>query len=99
MIELVDPRGESGSSAARLAVRPARAAIRRIGFLSNEEEFMQAPLHFPRYTRILERVLPEQLGVELTFHREVKPVLSRPATAEQLERFVGCDAVVNGLAK
>lgn len=99
MIELVDPRGDAAAAGARLATRKPAAQIRRIGFLSNEEEFMQAPLHFPRYTRILERVLPGRLGAELTFHSEVKPVLSRPATAEQLANFVGYDAVVNGLAK
>lgn len=60
---------------------------------------MNAPLHFPRYTRILQRVLPDRLGVPLQFHSEVKPVLSRPAEPGQLERLAGCDAVVNGLAK
>jgi len=96
MIRVVDPLSEL---AAQLAPRPGRSAVRRIGFLSNEEEFMQTPLHFPRYTRILQKVLPERLGVSLQFHSEVKPVLSRPAEAEQLQSFAGCDGVVNGLAK
>jgi hypothetical protein len=82
-----------------LASRPGPSTVRRIGFLSNEEEFMQTPLHFPRYTRILARVLPERFGSPLQFHSEVKPVLSRPAEADQLQSFAGCDGVVNGLAK
>ena len=73
--------------------------MRRIGFLSNEEEFMHGALHFPRYTRLLERVLPDRLPGALEFHSEVKPVLSRAAEREQIERFIGWDAVINGLAK
>jgi len=98
-MELVDPRGVIEERSNVLAHRPARSELRRVGFLSNEEEFMGAPLHFPRYTRILERVLPERLGRTLEFHSEVKPVLSRPAEREQYERFIGWDAVINGLAK
>jgi hypothetical protein len=99
MIKLVDPRGSAVSARSALAARQDVGKLRRIGFLSNEEEFMNAPLHFPRYTRILQRVLPGRLGVPLQFHSEVKPVLSRPAEPEQLEKLAGCDAVVNGLAK
>src|SRR3974390_2404268 len=99
MIRLVDPRGDLAPAASRLAPRPSPSTVRRIGFLSNEEEFMQAPLHFPRYTRILQRVLPERFDASLQFHSEVKPVLSRPAEADQLQAFGGCDGVVNGLAK
>jgi hypothetical protein len=99
MIQLVDPRGPRLTVRAQLARRRDRSQIRRIGFLSNEEEFMHGALHFPRYTRILERVLPDRLGAPLTFHSEIKPVLSRAATSEQLDRFVGWDAVINGLAK
>jgi hypothetical protein len=99
MIKLVDPRGDLTHARSRLAPRPVRSTVRRIGFLSNEEEFMQTPLHFPRYTRILQRVLPERLGSALQFHSEVKPVLSRPAEESQLRYLAGCDAVVNGLAK
>ena len=99
MIKLVDPRGERGRGGSRLAPRPEANALRRIGFLSNEEEFMQAPLHFPRYTRILERVLPQRFPARIQFHREVKPVLSRPAEHDQLEQLARCDVVVNGLAK
>lgn len=99
MIRLVDPRGDAHDSASRLATRVEPGALRRIGFLSNEEEFMQAPLHFPRYTRILQRVLPRLLPGPLQFHSEVKPVLSRPAEPDQLQRLAPCDAVINGLAK
>ena len=60
---------------------------------------MQAPLHFPRYTRILQRVLPARLKGPLQFHSEVKPVLSRPAENDQLELLARCEGVVNGLAK
>lgn len=99
MIRLVDPRGDAHGAGSRPAARGEAANVRRIGFLSNEEEFMQAPLHFPRYTRILQRALPSRLPGPLQFHSEVKPVLSRPAERDQLERLAGCDAVVNGLAK
>lgn len=99
MIRLVDPRGDAHGGGSRLAARLDASRVRRIGFLSNEEEFMQAPLHFPRYTRILQRVLPGRLAGPLLFHSEVKPVLSRPAESDQLERLAVCDAVINGLAK
>jgi hypothetical protein len=98
MIELVDPRGNDDQTQRVLARRlgdPARA--RRIGFLSNEAEHMTGP-HFPGYTRVLEGVFRRKLGVT-DYHREVKPVLSRPATDEMIARFEGYDAVVNGLAK
>ena len=98
MIELVDPRGNDDRPSRRLASRlgdPRRA--RRIGFLSNEAEHMTGP-HFPGYTRVLEGVFRQRLGVT-DYHREVKPVLSRPATDDMIAAFDGYDAVVNGLAK
>ena len=98
MIELVDPRGQALERTQGLAKRVAKAeAIRRIGFLSNEPEHLTGP-HFPGYTRVLEVALCERLGA-LEFHREIKPVLSRPADAEMLQRFSGYDGVINGLAK
>jgi hypothetical protein len=98
MIELVDPRGRRAQDEGQLAPRVSSAAsIRRIGFLSNEPEHLTGP-HFPGYTRVLEQVLRERLG-ELEFHREIKPVLSRPADAEMIARFSGYDGVINGLAK
>ena len=96
-MRLVDPRGATGTSERRLAARPPASAAVRIGFLSNEAEHPTGP-HFPGYTRVLEAVFRERLGVA-DFHREVKPVLSRPAQADQIARFDGCDVVVNGLAK
>ena len=98
MIELVDPRGSSGSEAKVLAARPKAGELRRIGFLSNEEEFMNGSLHFPRYTRIVARVFEARLGIT-EFHWETKPLLSRPAEIPQLERLLKYDAVINGLAK
>ena len=98
MIELVDPRGSAPARASGLAPRARSvSAIRRIGFLSNEPEHMTGP-HFPGYTRVLEKALRERLGVT-EFHLEIKPVLSRPAEAEMIERFRGYDGVINGLAK
>ena len=98
MIELVDPRGDERGASRRLAPRALRPdAFRRIGFLSNEEEHATGP-HFPGYTRVLAGVLRDRLGVD-DFHLEIKPVLSRPADAEMIERFRGYDAVINGLAK
>ena len=98
MIELVDPRGEVATQDEGLAPRVSDAkAIRRIGFLSNEPEHLTGP-HFPGYTRVLEAALRERFG-NLEFHREIKPVLSRPAEAEMIERFSGFDGVINGLAK
>jgi hypothetical protein len=97
-MELVDPRGTTGASGRVLAARRDSATgVARIGFLSNEEEHATGP-HFPGYTRVLEAVFRDRLGVT-DYHREVKPVLSRPAEPEQIARFAGCDVVVNGLAK
>ena len=97
-MELVDPRGTTGASGRVLAPRRGGAtAGARIGFLSNEEEHATGP-HFPGYTRVLEAVFRDRLGVT-DYHREVKPVLSRPAEPDQIARFAGCDVVVNGLAK
>lgn len=98
MIELVDPRGIQADGRQRLARRVGSPdALRRIGFLSNEPEHLTGP-HFPGYTRVLERALRERLGVT-DFHLEIKPVLSRPADADMIERFSGFDGVINGLAK
>lgn len=98
MIELIDPRGREETAVARLARRaPDPSALRRIGFLSNEPEHMTGP-HFPGYTRVLERALRDRLGVT-DFHREIKPVLSRPADGEMIARFSGYHGVINGLAK
>ena len=98
MIELIDPRGSNTARAQGLARRIGDSkAVRRIGFLSNEQEHLTGP-HFPGYTRILERALRDRLGVT-DFHREIKPVLSRPAEADMIARFSGYDGVINGLAK
>jgi hypothetical protein len=98
MIELVDPRGQRTGRDQGLAARVPRAeAIRRIGFLSNEPEHLTGP-HFPGYTRVLEAALRERFG-DLEFHREIKPVLSRPAENDMITRFSGYDGVINGLAK
>lgn len=98
MIELIDPRGFSQQSRKGLARRVARAReLRRIAFLSNEPEHPTGP-HFPGYTRVLARVLRQRLPIEEVL-LEIKPLLSRPAEAEMLDRFTGYDAVINGLAK
>jgi hypothetical protein len=98
MIELVDPRGDRRQTMGHLAPRLGDpGALSRIGFLSNENEHLTGP-HFPGYTRILEAAFRKRLG-PLRFHREIKPVLSRPADEEMIKRFVGCHGVVNGLAK
>ena len=97
MIELVDPRGApAATTPTRLA--PGRSGPpQRLGFLCNEPAHLTGP-HFEGYTRVLERQLRQRLG-GLTVTREVKPVLSRPADDEQLDRLADCDGVVNGLAK
>jgi hypothetical protein len=97
MIELVDPRGVATPTATALAPRQGPATARRIGFLCNEPAHLTGP-HFEGYTVALEAAFRERLGVR-RFQREVKAVLSRPADDEQLDRFAGCDGVVNGLAK
>ena len=98
MIELVDPRGVVEEAGRRLAPRVGDPdAVTRIGFLSNEQEHLTGP-HFPGYTRVLEGLFRERLGVT-EYHREIKPVLSRPAEADILDRFAGFQGVVNGLAK
>ncbi len=98
MIEIVDPRGAAGRTGKRLAARAGDVSgVSRSGFLSNEQEHLTGP-HFPGYTRVLERLFRERLGVT-DYHREVKPVLSRPADDEMLDRFAAYQGVVNGLAK
>lgn len=98
MIELIDPRGRRPSSSQRLARRIGDlCAVRKVGFLSNEAEHLTGP-HFPGYTRVLERALRARLSIE-AFHREIKPVLSRPAEGDMIARFSGFDGVINGLAK
>lgn len=98
MIELIDPRGPQLAPALALAARPARDALRRIGLLCNEASVAHGTLHLQRYFAILERALPARLG-PLEFHRETKPILTRPAEHAQLDRFLGWQAVINGLGK
>jgi len=95
--ELVDPRGAMPAGERRLATRPGSMEVRVLGFLSNEAEHMSGP-HFPRYTRVMEQIFRKRFAIDDVVH-ETKPVLSRPATTETLERFRECSAVVNGLAK
>lgn len=98
MIELVDPRGEEPSHAFSLAPRPPRSSLRRVGTLCNEASTAHGPLQFPRYLALVRRALAERLG-PLDVHAETKPVLTRPAEPEQLDRFRGWQVVINGLAK
>jgi hypothetical protein len=97
-MQLVDPRGRALAVERHLAPRqglPDR--LPRIGFLSNESEHLTGP-HFPGYTRVLEAALRERLG-PIEVHREIKPVLSRPAEPDMIAQFLEYDAVINGLAK
>jgi len=97
-MQLIDPRGKELHVERRLAPRRAGAeGVRRIGFLSNEGEHLTGP-HFPGYTRMLEASLRERLG-PLQVHREIKPVLSRPAEPDMLAQFLEYEGVINGLAK
>jgi hypothetical protein len=100
-MQLVDPRGRQIVNERRLAPRPKSATrpkgLRRIGFLSNEGEHLTGP-HFPGYTRVLEAALRERLG-PLEVHREIKPVLSRPAEPDMIDQFLEYEGVINGLAK
>jgi len=97
-MELIDPRGKELVVERRLAPRRGSArGVTRIGFLSNEGEHLTGP-HFPGYTRVLEASLRERLG-PLEVHREIKPVLSRPAEPDMLAQFLEYEGVINGLAK
>lgn len=98
MIELVDPRGPRDDGRLTLAPRPTRDRLTRIGLLCNEASVAHGTLHLQRYFGFLERELPKRLG-PLEFHRETKPILTRPAEIGQLERFRGWQAVINGLGK
>src|SRR2546425_10362857 len=96
--ELVAPRGALPGGERRLARRRGSMdAVRILGFLSNEAEHMSGP-HFPRYTRVMEQIFRKRFSIDDVVH-ETKPVLSRPATTETLERFREGSEVVNGLAK
>jgi hypothetical protein len=100
-MQLIDPRGRQIVNERRLAPRPKRqngaAGARRIGFLSNEGEHLTGP-HFPGYTRVLEAALRDRLG-PLEVHREIKPVLSRPAEPDMIDQFLEYEGVINSLAK
>jgi hypothetical protein len=97
-MQLVDPRGQEQRIERHLAARRAPAGdFPSIGFLSNEGEHLTGP-HFPGYTRVLEASLTQRLG-PLRVHREIKPVLSRPAEPDMLAQFLEYDGVINGLAK
>ena len=97
MIELVDPRGRPADVAdARLAPRPA--ALGRIGFLVNEPAQVAGP-SFGRYVAVLDGWLRDRFRIEVPSVTGFKPVLSRRADADLLERYSECSAVVNGLAK
>ena len=98
MIEIVDPRGPWQAQALGLAPRRPAHELRRIGLLCNEASVAHGTMHFSRYLRILQRVLPSRLG-DVAFTTETKPVLTQPAEQEQLERFRGWHAVINGLGK
>jgi hypothetical protein len=99
VIELVDPRGHTEDHGRRLAPRPGDSrSVTKVAFLSNEQEHLTGP-HFPGYTRVLETLFRERLPKVVDYHREIKPVLSRPADADILDRFAGYQGVVNGLAK
>ncbi len=97
MMDIVDPRGREAEVDRRRAPRRGTANVTRIGFLSNEGEHLTGP-HFPGYTRVLEDVLAERF-THATFHREIKPVLSRPAEPDMIAQFLEYDGVINGLAK
>ncbi len=97
-MQLIDPRGREIVNERRLAPRRGGPdGVRRIGFLSNEGEHLTGP-HFPGYTRVLESALRERLG-PLGVHREIKPVLSRPAEPDMIAQFLEYEGVINGLAK
>jgi hypothetical protein len=98
MISLVDPRGPWRDQRLRLAARPPRRELHRIGFLCNEASVAHGSMHFARYVQILQRVLPNRLG-PIEVATEVKPILTRPAEMTQLNRFLGWQAVINGLGK
>jgi hypothetical protein len=96
VIELVDPRGTASTPVERsLAARPAR--LERVGFLVNEPGRVSGP-SFARYAEVLDGWMRERLGVSDSF-TGFKPVLSRRAEDELLDRYAECSGVVNGLAK
>jgi hypothetical protein len=100
-MQLIDPRGKALVVDRHLAPRRWTTSgpdgVRRIGFLSNEGEHLTGP-HFPGYTRVLEAALRARLG-PLEVHREIKPVLSRPAEPDMIDQFLEYEGVINGLAK
>ena len=98
MIEIVDPRGHAPEVAFVPAPRVERSAVGRIGLLCNEASTAHGSMQFPRYLSILRRAIRERLG-PVEFFAQTKPVLTRPAEPEQLDRFRGWHAVINGLGK
>ena len=98
MIEIVDPRGDAPHASLPLAPRPERDSLRRVGLLCNEASTAHGTMQFPRYLSVLKRAFVDRLG-PLEFMTETKPVLTRPAEQEQLDRFRGWQVVINGLGK
>lgn len=97
VIGLVDPRGRpADTSGVRLAPRPV--ALTRIGFLVNESAQVAGP-SFGRYATVLDGWLRDRFGITVPAVTGFKPVLSRRADADLLDRYSECSAVVNGLAK
>jgi hypothetical protein len=96
VIELVDPRGAPDRNADH-ALAARRARLERVGFLVNEPGRVSGP-SFARYAEVLDGWMRERLGVVDSF-TGFKPVLSRRAEDELLDRYAECSGVVNGLAK
>lgn len=97
-LHIVDPRGVVPTTVATsLASRPGRQSAPRIGFLINEVNRGAGP-DFTTYSESIERELVRR-DPRTTVTREWKPVLSRPATVDMLDRLRTCSGVVTGLAK
>jgi hypothetical protein len=96
VIELVDPRGVATTMVPR-TLAPRKARLERVGFLVNEPGRVSGP-SFARYAEVLDRWMRDRLGVHDSF-TGFKPILSRRAEDELLDRYAACSGVVNGLAK
>ena len=97
-MEIVDPRGLAPTAALTLAPRPRSGDLHRIGLLCNEASVAHGTMLFPRYLSILRPAIVARLG-KVEFMSETKPILTRPAEEAQLDRFLGWQAVINGLGK
>ena len=99
MFRVYDPVGEAKAAARmQLAARAGGLQGKVVGFLVNEKG-ADLVTDFETYSHIVEEKLKANYGAA-DFTREIKPLLSRVAPKELMDRLASrADVVVNGIGK